>query len=59
MTQEQNASLAQAVQMLTAQLGAAKVHSSGPAYDEARQVWNAAVTRHPAVIALCENTGDV
>ena len=30
MTHEQNARIAQAVQMLTAQLGAAKVHSSGP-----------------------------
>jgi hypothetical protein len=59
MTQEQNARSAQAVQMLTAQLDAAKVLSSGPPYDEARQIWNAAVTRRPAVIVLCENTSDV
>jgi hypothetical protein len=39
MTHEHNAHIAQVVQMLTAQLDAAKVFSSGPAYDEARHVW--------------------
>ena len=59
MTHEHNAHIAQVVQMLTAQLDAAKVFSSGPAYDEARQVFNTAVTRRPAMIVLCESTGDV
>jgi hypothetical protein len=45
MPHEHNAHIAQAVRMLTAQMDAANVLSSGPAYDKARQVWNAAVTR--------------
>jgi hypothetical protein len=59
MKQNQNARVARAVQMLTVQLDAAKVLSSGPAYDEARRVWNAAVTRCPGVIIPCECIGDV
>jgi hypothetical protein len=59
MTNEQDTRIAQAVQMLTAQLDTAKVLSSGPSYDEARRTWNAAVTRRPAVIVRCESTSDV
>src|SRR5262249_2060265 len=58
MTHEQNARIAQAAQMLTARLHAAKVLSSGPAYDEARHVWNPAITRRPPLLALCGSTGD-
>jgi hypothetical protein len=45
MTHEQNTHIAQAVGMLNAQLDAAKVLSSGPAYDEA---WHCLeCCRHP------------
>jgi FAD/FMN-containing dehydrogenase len=59
MTHEKNARIAQSIQMLTAQLDAGKVVSSGPAYDESRRIFNVAVTRRPAVIVLCESTSDV
>jgi FAD/FMN-containing dehydrogenase len=41
------------------QLGETKVVSSGPAYEKARCIWNAAVTFRPEIIVFCESRSDV
>lgn len=56
---EQENSIGQVVKSLTARLGSAKVLVAGLDYDEARRVWNAAITSRPAVIVRCETAGDV
>ena len=59
MTSTTTDNIAQATQMLIEQIGQSKVVSSGPAYQEALHIWNAAVAYRPQIVVLCENTGDV
>lgn len=54
-----NTPAATVVEVLTSQLGAAKVLTAGPAYEAARQVWNTAVHHRPAAIVRCETVADV
>jgi FAD/FMN-containing dehydrogenase len=35
------------------------IRAMDPGYEEARRVWNAAVDRHPAIVARCTGTADV
>jgi FAD/FMN-containing dehydrogenase len=48
-----------AVQQLRAALRGALVRPGDPDYEAARQVWNGAVNRHPALIAYCMDVADV
>lgn len=47
----------------TSQLQAAMrgglIQPDNPDYDKARQIYNAMIDRHPALIARCEDTADV
>jgi FAD/FMN-containing dehydrogenase len=48
-----------AIHRLITKMGSNKVLTAGNAFEEARQIWNAAVTHRPLVIVLCETTSDV
>src|SRR5262245_49539022 len=48
-----------AVQQLRSALRGALVRRGDPDYEAARQVWNGAVNRHPAMIAYCTGVTDV
>jgi FAD/FMN-containing dehydrogenase len=48
-----------AVQQLRAALRGALVRLGDPDYEAARQVWNGAVNRHPALIVYCMGVADV
>src|SRR5215471_15278598 len=48
-----------AVQQLRTALRGALVRPGDPDYAAARQVWNGAVNRHPALIAYCAGVTDV
>lgn len=50
---------ASAARQLRASMDGTVLVPMDPAYDSARQVWNAAVDRRPAVIARCANEEDV
>jgi FAD/FMN-containing dehydrogenase len=50
---------ASAAHELVAQLSPDKVFESGPQYDEARRVWNAAIENRPALIVRTQTPGDV
>lgn len=47
------------VEALRAALRGKVIDCAHAGYDEARQVWNGLIDRHPAVIARCEGTADV
>lgn len=48
-----------AARALRARLPAGQVHTSGPQYESAAAVWNAAVVERPAVVVECRSTADV
>ncbi|WP_037360789.1 FAD-dependent oxidoreductase [Amycolatopsis orientalis] len=45
--------------VLRARMSAGQVHTSGPQYESAATVWNAAVVARPAVVVECRSTADV
>ncbi|MDB5887079.1 MAG: FAD-linked oxidase [Polaromonas sp.] len=47
------------VEALKAGLQGAVILPDDPAYEEARQVWNAMIDKHPAAIVRCATTRDV
>ncbi|MCX4746156.1 FAD-binding oxidoreductase [Kitasatospora sp. NBC_01287] len=50
---------AEAAAALRAALGGEVLVAADPGYDQARQVWNAAVDHHPAVLVRCAGEKDV
>ncbi|MGW7537713.1 FAD-binding protein [Amycolatopsis sp. NPDC054798] len=48
-----------AARVLRARLPAGQVHTSGPQYESAATVWNAAVVARPAVVVECRSTAHV
>lgn len=48
-----------AARALRARLSAGQVHTSGPQYESAATVWNAAVVARPAMVVECRSTADV
>jgi FAD/FMN-containing dehydrogenase len=50
---------AQTFQELAADFGGQIVRPGDDGYDEARRVWNAAIDKHPALIARCTGLADV
>ncbi|WP_370936644.1 FAD-binding oxidoreductase [Amycolatopsis sp. cg13] len=48
-----------AARALRARLPAEQVHTSGPQYESAATVWNAAVVARPDVVVECRSTADV
>ena len=49
----------QAIETLKAGMRGPVILPDDPAYDEARQIWNAMIDRHPAAIARCSGVADV
>jgi FAD/FMN-containing dehydrogenase len=48
-----------ALQQLTAAIRGGVIQPNDPAYDEARQVYNGMIDKHPALIVRCTDAGDV
>jgi len=49
----------QAIETLKAGMRGPVILPDDPGYDEARQIWNAMIDRHPAAIARCSGVADV